>query len=96
MREDFAADCILHQPVSGLRHTPGKCTNYARVAAASASAATPGALVMNAPKTNITTINKVTCFQCFENMVFDLNSSCSNVHSMLDSSIFVGNELNKC
>jgi hypothetical protein len=38
--------------------------------AASALAATPGAFVMNAPTTNVAAINTVTCFQCFESMVF--------------------------
>ena len=51
---------------------------------------------MNVPTTNITTINKVTCFQYFENMVFDLNNTCSNVHAILDSCSFVGIELNNC
>ena len=38
--------------------------------AACALAATPGAFVMNAPTTNVAAINTVTCFQCFESMVF--------------------------
>jgi hypothetical protein len=33
---------------------------------------------------HVTTINKVTCLQYFENMVFDLNNSCSNVRTILD------------
>ena len=48
-------------------------------------AATPGALVMKVPTMNITTINKVTCLQYFENMVFDPHNSCSNVRTILDS-----------
>ena len=45
----------------------------------------PGALVMKVPTMHVTTINKVTCLQYFENMVFDLNNSCSNVRTILDS-----------
>jgi hypothetical protein len=39
--------------------------------------------------------NKVTCFQCFENMVFDLNNRLQQRSFHRDSYIFVGIELNK-
>ena len=56
---------------------------------------------MNVPATHITMINRVTCFQCFVkidegDMVFSLNTSYSNLHTILDGSIFVGIMLNGC
>jgi len=49
---------------------------------------------MKMPTTNITAINKVTSFQCFEkiadgDIVFGLNNGYSNVHTTLDRHIFV-------
>ena len=49
---------------------------------------------MNVPATNITTINKVPCFQYFENMVFDLKLSQRTYHP--GSLYFCGIELKNC
>jgi hypothetical protein len=57
---------------------------------------------MNVPTTDITTINTVTCFQCFEkivadgDIVFGLNNHCRNVHTTRDSCISVRIALNEC
>ena len=55
---------------------------------------------MNVPTMKITTINTVTCFQCFEkivddgDIVFGLNNDYRNVHTAQDSCIFVMFEIN--
>ena len=56
---------------------------------------------MNVPTTNITMISRVVCFQCLEkidvgDMVFDLKITYSNLHTILDGSVFVGIVLNGC
>ena len=56
---------------------------------------------MNVPIMNITTINRVSCFQCLEridegDMVFGLSVIYSNLHTILNGSIFVGIMLNGC
>ena len=57
---------------------------------------------MNVPTTDITTINTVTCFQCFEkivadgDIVFGLKYSRRNVHTTWDSCISVRIALNEC
>ena len=56
---------------------------------------------MNVPTMNITTINRVNCFQCLEridegDMVFGLNFIYSNLHTILNGGIFVGIMLNGC
>jgi hypothetical protein len=57
---------------------------------------------MNVPTTDITTINTVTCFQCFEkivgdgDIVFGLNNRCRNVHTTRYSLISLKIALNEC
>jgi hypothetical protein len=71
-------------PISGigrtsLRSVAASCSRCRTPEkAASALTTVPGAFVMNVPITNITTINRVSCFQCLEridegDMVFGLN-----------------------
>src|SRR5712692_9312421 len=94
-------------PISGIGRTSlrsvaascSKCRTPEK--AASALTTAPGAFVMNEPIMNITTINRVSCFHCLEridegDMVFGVSVIYSNLHTILNGSIYVGIMLNGC